>query len=230
MTGPTNLRIGRPQSSILRSPGSSDKHHPRNWTQPDDAFTRNPTRRCRRRAGTDPSREREPARRPARGCPRSPGRRRSAGTANRTRGIRARRRRSRDRHRCRRRSGGTGLPLPRGRALCRRSRVPVGGQPLERIPVHVDLREAAGDQLIAEVLPAGEPDVGEEASVAIACVLGRVTAEDDLLRHRELACACGGLGEVADTSFGRVDPDQPDPLSSCRSSAGRPACLRPRRA
>ena len=53
--------------------------------------------------------------------------------------------------------------------------------------------------------------MSEEASVAVASVLGRVTAEDDLLRHRELPGTRGGL-RVADASFGRVDPDQPDPL------------------
>ena len=125
--------------------------------------------------------------------------------------VRARRRRSRDWRRRRRRRR-TGLPLPCGRTLRRRSRAPVGGEPLERIPVHVDLRETAGDQLIAEVLSARKPDIREEASVAIARVLGRVAAEDNLLRHRQLSRTRGGLGEVADTSFGRVDADQPDPL------------------
>ena len=87
----------------------------------------------------------------------------------------------------------TGLPLPGGRALRRRPRIPVGGQTLERIAVHVDLGEAAGDQLIAEVFPARERDIRKEASVTVARVLGRVSAQDHPLRHRELARACGGL-------------------------------------
>ena len=152
-------------------------------------------------------------RRPSRGCRRSRGHRRPAGTGNRTGGS------PRTEPRPVPEQVGAG-PAPAHRpsiagacSLCRRACVAIGRQPLERIAVHVDLREAAGDHLIAGVLPAGEPDVGEEAPVAIARVLAGISAEHDGLGHRQLSSTGGGPGEVTDTSLGRVDADQPDPLA-----------------
>ena len=103
------------------------------------------------------------------------------------------------------RSGRHGLGAALGGAI--------RAEALERGPVDVDLREAAGDELVAEVAAAREPDVREQPPVAVARVLRPVAAEHDGLRERELSRACGCGRREAGTALGRVDPDQPHPLA-----------------
>ena len=82
----------------------------------------------------------------------------------------------------------------------------VRGEPLKgSVVVDVDLRESAGDQLVAEVLAVGQPDVGEQSPVAVTGVLGRITSQDDPLSVGEPRRRGGRGVHVADAVLRSVD-------------------------
>jgi hypothetical protein len=94
--------------------------------------------------------------------------------------------------------------------------VPVGHETAEGIIADVDVGEAAGKQLEAEVSPAGKPNVGKQAAVTDVRVLTRVAPERHPPTQRELAHSHQSRIAVALTDLRRLDPDQ---ANECASSA-----------
>ena len=88
-------------------------------------------------------------------------------------------------------------------------RAPVGREPLERPVVDVDAPVPAREQAKAEVAAAREPDVGEQAVVAVARVLRRIPAQHDPHVPGEALRRGGRRRGAAGPDLGRVDPDQP---------------------
>jgi hypothetical protein len=91
----------------------------------------------------------------------------------------------------------------------------IGAEALESALEHVNLPEPALDELAAKVTIPREDEVGEQASVTIPRVLGRVADQPHILPLSKLARPRPRLASVAlgGTQLGCVDADEPDALA-----------------